>query len=207
MEQNVEFDREKLEAALRAGLDLNDCEEKDIESLLLNAEEEIEEEFDEKESSLNLAAIGGMYKLGDLPIKLVIGNYALLHTIESPFVSELEEGREIEFDDCCEAIYVLFNGYDAIEPVMHIQQKIKDMLRLRPLVKGNPDLIDKLLDRVEKISEARSQFTHLARDFYLNNFDRSDLQEHVEVMVDILNDAANAVNLTEEDQLKEKKNL
>lgn len=192
MSQEIEFDREKLEAALRGGLDLNDLEKGDIDGLLLNVDEEIDEELDDVDATLDMAALGGAYKIGDLDITMVLGNLPLLNAIDSPFMRELNEDDELDFDDCCEAIYVLYHGKEAIEPIMHIQQRIKDLCRLKSVVKNNPELMDKLMDRTEVISQARTKFTEDARDFYLEHFEPNDLQMVVEEMCHILEDAVSA---------------
>ena len=189
MEQHIEFDRNKLEAALRDGLKLNDCSPNDLNQLLLNADDEIEEELEQSDATLELAALGASYTLGDLELNAVLGNLALLHVIESPLVVELEEGDTISFDQCCEALYVMYHGKKVIGDIMHIQQKIKDMLLVKDVIAKNPELMDKLLDRIEVISKARAEFTHKAREFYLEHFNQAELQDILDKLCGILSDA------------------
>lgn len=192
---HVEFDTEQLMAALRSGFNPNDAESNDIEKLLLDYQEDIEEEADSEEASVSISALGGEYKIGPFDVKCAIGNLALLSEINSPLVSgTLKQGDQITFEDCVEAIYVLVKGKEACEPIMAIKQRISDLMLLKPMVKDNPILADKIIAKAEQISKARVNFTKAAIDFWEEEFLGYNFQD---VINDIITSISDIMKMTE----------
>jgi hypothetical protein len=172
----VEVDPKKVE-----GVNLANLGPDDVKKVLMDAQEDALEESKKEDVTLNLAALGGAYKVGPLDITVALGNLVLLNEINSPFISgEIgEEGEALDTMECFKAIYVLAKGREAIRPIMAIKQRIQNMMMLEKMVKGNPDLFRQLMDRVEKISEAEKEFEESASDFYRDNFVDYDFQEVV----------------------------
>ena len=162
----------------------------DIQSLLLKTEERVIEEVETEDSTLNLAAIGAPYSVGPINISAAIGNLVLLQEIDSPFITGKigELGEELKTIDCQKALYVLAKGKEAVAPIMAIKQRIQSMLMLKPMVEKNPVLLDKLMDRVESISEAESIFEMKAAEFYHQEFQDFDFQEVMDSVFMLLND-------------------
>jgi len=204
-QEHVEFDRDALEAAMRKGLNLNDCDPEDIDVLILNAEKKVEKELAFEDCTLDLAAMGINYKIGALEFNMVLGNFALLHIIDSPWVGVLEEDETIPFEQCCETLYVLYKGKEACEPIMHIQQRLKDLSIVERVVGDNPEFLKIYLDRVELVSKARSQFTFDAMEFYHQNYKKQDFQEIIERMTGMMDDAQNSVCPPQSDDIDDGK--
>jgi len=181
---HVEFDRDKLASALMSGLDLNDCEKTDLDAIILNPEQELEEELDEEEATLNVTAIGGEYKIGPLNVSVVLGNLVLLNIIDSPFITgDLKEGDELTFEEVAKTLYVLCLGKDALDPVMEVQQRISDLFLLKTVAKGNPDMVEAIIKKAEAISNGRIIFAKKAIDYYNEHFLGEDFQEIVNSMM------------------------
>jgi len=168
---------------------LNELDPEEVKSLLNQTAEEVEEEIEEEDSTLNLGSIGGKYQIGPIDVTVAIGNVVLLAEIDSPFIKgELEEGAPLDPMDCMKALYVLGEGKKAIKPIMAMKQRIKQMMMLKPMVEKNPDLFQQLLDRTEKIADAEKDFEEAARSFYEANFVGYDFQETVDAVFIALSD-------------------
>ena len=196
---HVEFDSDKLLGALRAGVDINDSPPEDVNKLLIDYQEELSDEVDQMQSSMNLASIGAEYKIGPLDITCVLGNLVLLSSINSPLVSaDLKQGDALSFEDCIQAIYVMAMGKEAIKPIMGISQRINDLMLLKPLVKENPLIADKIIDKASEISKARVTFANEALVFWEENFVGFDFQEVINDMINMVADIGkSAQNLPE----------
>lgn len=188
MQKTVEFDSEKLQEALSRGLDLNDCAPGDIEGLLAREKDELEDQLSSDESSIDLAALGADYDIGPLQAQLVLGNLFLLFEIGSPFAKGLEQDQTLTFDEVAQAVYVLCLGREVLRPLMLISQRISDLALLRPLCKGNPEMMQKVLDKAEEISEGRVRFAEEARVFYETNFAGCSLDEVVAAIMNMVID-------------------
>jgi len=184
----VEFDRKALEDAMANGLKLNEANAKEFEHLIKNHATEASEEFDKKDATLNLAAIGAKYKIGPLELNNVLGNLILLAEIDSPFANGLDQGQELAFSDCAQALYVLAKGREVLNPIMEINQRIDDLMRLEDMVKTSPGLFSELLDRAEAISESRITFAQDAAAFYNENFTLDKFPEVLNRIVNIVID-------------------
>jgi hypothetical protein len=174
MKKHVKFDKEELKKTLQSGSSPED---------LLTKEED--------EPMYDLAAVGGKYRIGNLEIGVTLGNLMLLAEIDSPLLNA-KQNDEVEYNDCVEALYVLFKGKEVISDIMNIKKKISDMLRLKDLVKDNPIAMDSLLDRVEMISKTRDVFTENAKEFYTENFAGFQFQEVMSEFFVILADIGKA---------------
>jgi hypothetical protein len=160
----------------------------EIQVLMDEAEQEAIEEVREEDATLTLGAIGSPYKVGPIDVTIAIGNIVLLNEIDSPFLSESEEGEELDPTECIKSLYVLGLGKDALKPVMAIKQRIQALMMLKPMVEKNPDLFESLMDRTEKIAEAHADFELAAMDWYNENFVGWDFQEVMTQVIASFND-------------------
>ena len=169
----------KLDSDRVQHLNLSNVSIDELENLMINTADEVSDEVEQEDATLNIAAIGGNYTVGPIDIRLALGNVMLLSEINSPFITgELgDEGDELNAIDCCKALYVLAKGKEAVKPIMAIKQQVQSMLLLKPMVEKNPELFDKLMDRVEKISEAEKVFEETALQFYRDNFVGPEFQD------------------------------
>jgi hypothetical protein len=197
----VPIDTEKLN-----GKKLNDLTLEDVQRLVDGEAVEAVNEIKEQDSTLTLGAIGSPYMVGPIDCQIAIGNLVLLHEIDSPFISGDigEDGDELNTTDCINSLYVLAKGKQAIRPVMAIKQRIQDMLILKPMVENNPALFESLMDRVERISDARSDFANDAKKWYEENFVGCDFQEVINSVFAILTDVSKVAG--DLPQSEEKKN-
>jgi len=163
----------------------------DLQKIMDQAANDAREAVQEEDSTLTLGAIGSAYMVGPIDITLAIGNMVLLNEIDSPFITgEIgEEGSELDTTECIKSLYVLAMGEEAVKPVMAIKQRVQSMLRLKPMVEKNPDLFSQLMDRVEAISNAHTEFELAAIRWYEANFVGWDFQEVVNEMFGALDDA------------------
>jgi len=186
---------------------LNDLDPQEVKNIIDGVGEEAEAELDEIESTINLAAVGGTYKIGPIDAFIALGHIVLLNEINSPFVTgEVgDEGEELDPVDCMKALYVLGMGREAVEPVMAMKQRIKSMLMLKPMVEKNPELFDKLMDRVEKIAEAEKEFEQAAVNYYTENFVGCDLQDAVDSLFGALADVIKVADDMPSDEVSSKK--
>lgn len=202
MQRVVEFDREALELAMQNGLDINDSKNsKQIDDLKVQSitEEMVEQKRDEiykevssENGTMNLAAIGAKYDIGPLKIQNVLGNLVLLAEIDSPLAGDLKQGEEISYDDCVKAIYVLSEGRKVLTEIMEIDQRVQDLIMLKDLCGNNPEMINKIIDRVELISDARIRFLDAAREFYEKNFVGFDFGDIVNSIMNMMIDTMKA---------------
>ena len=199
MTRAVEFNKVALNAALRNGLDLNDANLSDLKPLtqeeatkvIDESRDEIVKEVELQSSTMNLSALGAKYQLGPLSIDNVLGNLVLLTEIESPLVTD-DNLTEISYDDVVKAIYVLAKGRDVLKPLMEISQRIQDLLLLKDACKGNPELIEKIVDKAEDISNARIRFLEDARAFYDKEFVGYDFEEMINSVMNVVIDSVKA---------------
>ena len=181
MEKHISFDRDELKKKLQAGL---------TDSELL----EDDNELDNEEPTFDLAAVGSSYTIGKFDVFVSMGNLMALSFIESPFVSEgLEEGQTISYEDSVEALYVIIKGFEVCKPIMKIQQRVADVLKLSKIAKDNMPFMEKMLDRVELISKARTNFTCDAVKFYEDNLVNEDFEEIMAQFQHMLGDAVLAL--------------
>jgi len=205
--EHVEFDKEQLMAALRSGLDINDCTQEEIDNLTLQKKEEFvdeanrlsktrkEELYDEQnriDAAYDLSALGAVRKIGDLDISCVLGNIVLLSIIDSPLTSG-KLGDNIGFEDIVKALYVLYFGRDALEPIMNINESVQDLNIFKPLCKDNPEMCDRVMKKYDELRNARKNFTNEAIDFYEAHFTGDQLQEVFDKLFAIINDMIKSV--------------
>ena len=60
------------------------------------------------------------------------------------------------------------------------------------MCKGNPELFEKLMDRVEQVSESEKDFEEAATDWYQENFVGYDFQETINAVFLALGDVMKA---------------
>lgn len=181
----VEVDTDKARS-----MNLSELSPEEIQGVLLNAAEEAANEIDEEDATLPLAAIGGQYNIGPIDVTVALGNLVLLHAIDSPFITGKvgELGEELNSMDCIKALYVLGCGKEALKPVMAVKRRIQSMMTLKKMVESKPELLDKLLDRVEEIASAETKFEEDAMDWYQASFVGYEFQEVVDGMFAALSD-------------------
>ena len=179
-EKIVEIDVKKTKAGLADG--------KDIDAVLNNVADELEEELQEADATLNLAALGAQYSIGPLDVSITLGNLVLLNQVV-PEIMEINTGGEVSFDTCVKTLFVLAKGKEAVSSVTEIEQRIQDMYMPKTLVNDNPDLFQALMDRVELISQSRVTFVEEAKDFYLEHFVLEDFEGVLNKCIQIIDDA------------------
>jgi hypothetical protein len=182
---HIKVDSEKI-----AGRKVADLSQEELQGMMLDTEESVIEEVKAGDSTLTLGAIGGSYSVGPIDFTMALGNLVLLNEIDSPFATgEVgEEGSEVNAIEYIKSLYVLAEGKAAVKPVMAIKQRVQDMLMLKPMVEKNPDLFEKLMDRVETISEAHTRFETDAIEWYEANFAGFEFQDVINSVFVILND-------------------
>jgi len=191
-----------------AGRKLADLSPEEIQDMMTTVEIDAIESVKADDSTLTLGAIGSSYMVGPIDFTMAIGNLVLLNEIDSPFVSgEIgEEGEELNPVECIKSLYVLAKGKEAVKPVMAVKQRMQDMLLLKPMVEKNPDMLETLLDRVERISEAHIDFETKAMRWYEDNFAGHEFQEVINSVFGILNDVMKvAGDLPSSDEKKKQK--
>ena len=195
-----------LDTSKIQGLNLADLSPDEIQSLISGAGEQAREEVEENDATLTLGALGGTYEVGPVDMTIAMGNIVLLHEINSPFITGDvgEEGEPLDSVECVRALYVLAKGREALKPIMSMKQRIQAVMMLKPMVEGNPSLMDKLLDRVERMAEAEARFTESAMTWYEETFIGYDFQEIVDSMFLALNDVMKIANDMPSDDSKKK---
>jgi len=173
-----------LDTNMIGGVPLNDLPPEEIKKLLHQEGQQAAREIEEDDATLTLGALGGSYQVGPIDLNIALGSIVLLHEINSPFVTGDigEEGDPLDSTECVKALYVLAHGQKAVQPVMAMKQRIQAVMSLKPMVEKNPELFDKLLDRVERMSEAEARFAEDAMDWYDETFVGYDFQEVVDSM-------------------------
>lgn len=208
---------DQIVKALKAGINPNDCTDEYKKVFLGDQKESIQEKVDslmsdayeaqtESDMAYELRALGGSSKIGPLEFQNVMGNLVLLNMVDSPFMSG-ELGEEVSFEEICKALYVLFHGKEAIEPIMSIAERISDLYSLKDICKDNPLMCDKVIAKVEEISEARKTFVKDSIDFYEEHFTGEALQSVCDDLVRVLMEAAKAFEEVESssEQVSKKK--
>jgi hypothetical protein len=185
----VTLDTDKIK-----GKKLTDLSMEQVQELMDDSEEQAIDEIAAEEASLTLGAIGAPYKIGPIDISIAVGHLVLLNEIDSPFVSGDigEEGEELNTTDCIKSLYVLANGEDAIRPIMAIQQRVKTLMMLKPMVEKDKSMFDALLDRAESIADAHIEFELEANRWYTENFAGHDFQTVIEDAFAAIHDVVTA---------------
>lgn len=143
----------------------------EILNKIKEAKEETVKDLKNIDATLNLAAIGGKYKIGPIDMHIAMGNWVLLNAIDSPFVTgAIKEGDAIPEADCKKFFYVLGEGKEALKPIMAIKQRISVLKYLEPMAKNNPILCREIVDRAEEIGSAESIFEQNANDYFNEHF-------------------------------------
>lgn len=170
------------------------------------AAEQARQEVREQDATLTMGAIGASYRIGPIDCNIAIGHLVLLHEIDSPFVNGSigEEGEELDTKECIKALYVLALGKDAIKPIMAIKQRIQSMQIAKNMVADNPELFERVLDRIERISEAHAGFELSAMEWYEANFAGYDFQEVINDMFAAMMDVMKVTNDMPEGESKKK---
>ena len=182
---NVELDTDMIQ-----GKNLSGMSPEEVEGLFAKTEEKVMQEIQEQDATLTLGGIGSPYNVGPIDCTIAIGNLVLLNEINSPFITgDLpEDGEPLDTMDCIKSLYVLGLGKEALKPIMAMKQRIQAMMMIKPMVVDDPDLFDKVLDRIEKISSAEVEFTNKAVAWYEDNFVGHDFQEVIDGVMLALSD-------------------
>lgn len=156
-----------------------------------------------------LSALGNCDEiLGSFTLKNSFGRLMLLSHIDSPYMDDSNEPREVTLMDQARCIYILAHGEDALRPVYTVERKLARLKDLEEMANKSPENFQLYLDKYEQISEHESDFDIKAMAYYDENMSVSTFENVNQIIGELIEDGLSGFEAIADntDDIAKKKN-